>query len=235
MVASRIPGVGYGRREGFRGIGGRRGGAPPFDPAVGAALALRGDDVVLDSGRVATWTDRSGNGRHYTQSTAGQRPTIDTLGGQPALVFVVLAADADPPAANARTGLWQFSTVTLGTHYPYTDGVVYDQFGTSVRKTTGNPTPSLAALRLYEVITTPDEWTNRIDGVQHYTTPTNAVEWRASATSIGGSIDASGSAGVLHLDGKIAEVLVYPSKRDASHLAQLYTYFAGRYSGLVLP
>jgi len=258
---SRRPGVGTARRAGFRGIGG--GGAPPpWTPLTDSpALWLRGDDRVMASSKVATWTDKSGNGRNYTQGTDANRPTVGTLGGQDAIVFsraaatvllgpslsgltaahlfVVVAVDSDPPPpdspGNNNTGAWQFSTTTFATHFPLSDGVVYEQFGTSARKTIGNPTPSLAALRLYEVVSVAGEFTARLDGTQIYTTGTNTVEWRAVETSIGGSIDVSGSAGAVRMNGKIAEFIVYPSKRNATQLANVYAYLEDRYTGMVLP
>lgn len=50
------------------------------------ALWLRGDSFVFDT--TATWTDLSGNGRHYTQ-TGGNRPTVDGTGlnGQQTVAF----------------------------------------------------------------------------------------------------------------------------------------------------
>ncbi len=63
-----------------------------FDPSTPAncAVWLRGDTVTLDgSNNVSSWTDKTGNGNHATQSTAGQRPTgtTATIGGQAALGF----------------------------------------------------------------------------------------------------------------------------------------------------
>lgn len=47
-------------------------GASLFDATSGGSL------VTADSSAVARWEDRSGNGRHFTQSTANNRPLLRT-------------------------------------------------------------------------------------------------------------------------------------------------------------
>lgn len=239
--------------RGNRRVSGGRVAAVPFDPLTQSPFEwLRADDVVLDgSSKVSTWTDKSGNGRNYTHATASKRPAVSTLGGQAALVFVaasgttligpagsgaaahcfiVLAIDADPPASG-NGGLWETGTDASDTHFPFADGVIYDDFGTTVRKTVGNPTPALTSIRLYEVISASGKWTARLDGAQIFTTATNTVGWAASS-AIGGAIsDASGT----RMNGKIAERIWFQTERTAPQLAELYGYFEARYSGLVLP
>lgn len=60
-------------------------GAPAWSPAdLGAGLALwldASDATTVDldlSNNVEEWRDKSGNGRHYTQGTAGSRPGVNT-------------------------------------------------------------------------------------------------------------------------------------------------------------
>jgi hypothetical protein len=74
------------------GVGGR-GGSPSFSPAdiAGLALWLDASDAatlfqdaagttpaVADNDPVGRWADKSGNGRHVTQATAGSRGTLKT-------------------------------------------------------------------------------------------------------------------------------------------------------------
>jgi hypothetical protein len=248
--------ISHHRRQ-MGGRGDRRGGAyrasaaAPFDPLTQSPFEWLRDEWTLNTGKIATWTDKSGNGRNYTHATAGKRPDPGTLDGQPAAVFtaasgttligpagsgaaahvfIVLSIDADPPASG-NGGLWETGTDASDTHWPFSDGVIYDDFGTTVRKTVGNPGPALTSVRLYEVITTASEWTARLDGAQIFTTATNTVGWAASS-AIGGAVsDASGT----RMNGKIAERLWFSTKRTAPQLAELYGYFEARYPSLVLP
>lgn len=94
-------------------------------------------------------------------------------------MFIVFWRDNDPPPITAETGLWRFTGPAQGTieHIPFTDGVIYDACGRTVRKTTVNPTTSLTAPVVYEVISTSLEWTNRLNGAQLFTTATNTVDF----------------------------------------------------------
>lgn len=164
-------------------------------------------------------------------SSAAATAVIGPAGtGAAAHAFIIVQLDADPPASG-NGGLWEFGTDASDTHFPFSDNNIYDDFGTTVRKTVGNPTPSLAAVRLYEVVSAAGEWTARLDGAQIFTTATNTVGWSASS-ALGGAV--SGASGT-RLNGKIAEFINFTTKRTAPQLAELYGYFEARYSGLVLP
>lgn len=45
------------------------------------------DTLILASGKVTEWQDRSGNGRHFTQGNDAQRPLFEDLDGLPAVCF----------------------------------------------------------------------------------------------------------------------------------------------------
>lgn len=94
-------------------------------------------------------------------------------------VFIALKINVDPPTDSASAGLWTMG-VTSTSYFPYTDGVIYDDFGTDTRKTVGNPTPSLAAWHIYEVLSGPGLWTARLDGVDLFTTSSNTVAFPSS-------------------------------------------------------
>lgn len=206
---------------------------------------------------VGRWEDFSGNGRHYTQASAGNRPTfqLNVVRGRPAVrfdgandflsgvdlssltaaeMFIVLKSANDPPGGPAQGGFWTFgsqdgagSGASRSTH-PYSDGNIYDSFGTTSRKSTGNPTPSLAAWHLYNVISVAGEWTSNINGTQHYTTGSNTVGFRTN-TAIG----VSGESGLANLgsffDGDVAEIALYPAKLSAGQRTIINNYVALRY------
>src|ERR1700678_2633491 len=72
-----------------------RQGTAIIDPSSIFSTSLvawyRGDSLVNSSGKVATWTDKSGNGNNLTQSTGGDQPTYNsssaTFNGYPTASF----------------------------------------------------------------------------------------------------------------------------------------------------
>lgn len=152
--------------------------------------------VWLNAQRAGDLKDLSGNGNHPTVNSS---PVLTTGGpnGMPfwdfsgthyitfpnvfaALtvceVFVVVKR-ADN--TNNHDFLWNFSAVlgNGGTRFPFPgDGGIYDDFGTTARKTTGVPTNSpVTDYIVYNVTTKSGGWTSRINGTQHFTTATNTV------------------------------------------------------------
>lgn len=209
--------------------------------ALASALWLDPSDsvngYVLTSGRVSQLNDLSGNGRHYTQGTAGNRPVISTgalnsldavrytkansefvqLTGSPysaltageGLCIVRLATGAEA----AGNGLWHFGSPADSGYYPFSFNV-YDSFGSDIRTNIGNPTPSLEATRGFSVISTATEWSVFIDGAQQFTTGTNTVAW--ATTSYLGRNNVTG---LTHLDGFMGEVVVMPRELTSGERA----------------
>jgi hypothetical protein len=201
-----------------------------FSPAgvAGLKVWLKADAIVglADTDPVSTWSDSSGQGNDGTASLT-VRPLYRTgiVNGKPVVrfdgvndvlnlpnsfsaftagtAFVVVKIVTDPPTAEIRTGLWRFGAGITSHHYPYTDGTIYDAFGSTVRKTTGNPTPALTNWHVYEVVSKTNEWTSRINGTQHFTTATNTVGW-TTTPQLGGQSSVN-----LYCQGDIAEFLLY--------------------------
>lgn len=177
--------------------------AQPDFSAFGPYVLLWPDTFgVADGGAVGTAVDSSGNGADYTEAT--NKPTYhaadlnghgtvehdgvnDLLTG-PSLtaktsghVFTVVKIDADPPVSG-KQGLWTFNNAATGggTHYPHTDGVIYENFGTTARKTVGNPTPALTSWRIYEVRSALNDWEAKLDGASLFSTASNVVAFPAA-------------------------------------------------------
>ncbi len=243
----RRDGVGIARvRPGLRGLGG---GSAPWTPLTPATPAwwLRGDSVVLNGGTVAQWTDKSGNGRHWTQGSAPLQPTYaaSAINGKPGLTFaaaaqqelvgpdliavgltaaetfIVMQLNADPPAAAAKCGLWRTESAASVAVVPFTDGIIYDGFGSTARKTTVNPAASMASPCIYSVISTSAEWTSSLNGTQIFTTGTNTVGWN-TATRIGSSV-------TNWFDGVMCEWIVYGAKLSDGDRASVIAYLKARY------
>jgi hypothetical protein len=120
-------------------------------------------------------------------------------------IFVVGQLDADPPATSSAAGLYYFGSGSPDTLFPDTDGIIYDQFGSTIRRAAGNPTPSLTSPFIYNVSSSPGRWTNRVNGSQLTTFGTNTVGWHSVSIRIGSGLSGAG----LNYDGLISRVLFY--------------------------
>lgn len=141
-------------------------------------------------------------------------------------LFVVLKAAADPASSNLKGSYAAFGTDFNITHYPFTDGTVYDDFGSNVRKNTGNPSTNLATFNLYNVTTKANSWVSRINGTQFYSTTTNTVAWN-SAPQFGGNANTDGDAG---LDGDIVEVILFNRGLNSSERGNIRNYISDKYA-----
>lgn len=217
-----------------------------FSPSDLSSLAVWFDaDAIVglvDGDTVVTWADQSGNGfdavatgapKYYTSQVNGLPAIGDWASSRyftvndwssvmtsAAHAFVVVYLDTE--SVSNEGGVWQFGQNTSATHYPFTDGKIYDGCFSSTRRDTGNPTPSLAAWRLYEVVSTSSEWTSYIDGTQHYTTATNTFS--QTDRRLGRS-----SAYGFRTAGRIAELIICNAKLSSGDRSDLKTYFADKY------
>jgi hypothetical protein len=207
---------------------------------------------LSDGDRVNQIDDLSGTAEHLVSDLGGNtRPTWHTgqINGLPALrflhtekrmlnfanlgaltaaeIFVVGKIDADPPPSDASSGFWYIQTPTdagADTHYPFTDGNIYDAFGSTVRKSTGNPSQDLTAWHLYNVRSAAGDWSSHHNGVEHYSTATNTVGFGTARHNIGQS-----TRNFFNLTGWIAEVFIYSRVLTAAERADVHDYLTGKY------
>lgn len=93
--------------------------------------------------------------------------------------FVIVKLDFDPSlgADSAAPPFGDWGTAGDG-YFPFNvDGVIYSDFGSTVRETTVNPADSLTSWRTYEERSASGAWSNHLDGTQLFTTATNTVAW----------------------------------------------------------
>ena len=210
---------------------------------AGSTLAGNGDAVQQ-------WNDQSGNGNNVTQATSGNRPTFATavVNGLPSVrfsasasqffdagaplsgatagsLFVALKRNSSPPADGTSAGFMQWSTADAAPWYPWTDGHIYESFGTTARKDTGAAS-GLATFRIYAVIAAASDWTNFLDGTQQFHTTSNTVAFKTSGSTVGKSSD-GGATG--YFDGDIVEVILYDSALSSTDRASVTTYLAQKY------
>lgn len=234
-----------------RATGGGGGGTP--DTITGLHTWHKADAITgkSDGDPVAQWDDESGNGWHLTQPTSGLEPIYKTgiINGLPVLrfdgagaryayadsvfgglsegeMFVVIKLVNDPPNVSSKAGAWNFGSSSNRSHYPFTDGVVYESFGSTARKNTGDPTPSLASWRLYNPASSSTEWTSRIDGSVHFTTATNTVGFPSSAIEFGSNY-VGGTREFV--DGDIAELIIYDNVLSSAYRTTVEDYIADKY------
>ncbi|HNC56658.1 MAG TPA: phage tail protein [Leptospiraceae bacterium] len=142
-------------------------------------------------------------------------------------IFIIMKAASDPATSNIKGNYGVFgSDTTQIQHVPFTDGTIYDGFGSTARKNTGNPTNNLASFFLYNVSTKANLFTVRINGSQHYTTNTNTVGW-TTTPRLGGQAGNFSSAG---FDGYIAAIIIYNRVLNSSERAAVRAYCAAKYS-----
>jgi hypothetical protein len=197
----------------------------------------------------AIWPDISGNGRNATQGTAGNQPAIISGGlngrqvrrfngstsrleiGQflsgAATAFYVCKRVTDPAVSVGTTGPvlgdWGTAAGSFGNHFPWTDGVIYDHFGTAARKTCGNPTVSLTSWRLISQLTAASDWRFYIDGSLFFSTDANNVAWRAGP-KIGVSYNYS-----YYYYGDIAEILIFPTALSPADRLAVERYLGAKW------
>ena len=222
-------------------------GAAAFTPAPGAAWWLRGDNVTLNGGTVASWLDISGNGRHWTQVSAPLQPTwvASAIAGKPGLsfsaaagqylagpdmsaltegeCFYALQLNADPPPTTTKSGMDRFGTGASSVIPFSSDDIIYDGFGTSVRKATVVPRSSMAVPTIYSRYSAPNDWANYQDGVLLWSTVTNTVAFSPTPL-IGGN-----PTGPNYFDGVMCEAICYARKLSSADRAKTIAYLKARY------
>jgi hypothetical protein len=215
----------------------------------GLRLWLQGDTIpVSDGARVATWGDDSGRGNGGTQAALESQPkkVDDVLNGHAVVqfdgikdfftlpnfltgltsgeVFVVLKAKLDPPASSDSSGFWDLGSSAGSSHYPFTSGSVYDEFGTSAIKISSDPAFSLAAWHVYNARSAPSAWSNHVDGVQLFSTADNTVGWATSPR-----LGQSNGTATQYFAGDIAEILIYDNILGADSRATIHGYLRRKY------
>lgn len=215
----------------------------PFSPSSLSGLVewLKADAIIglADNDPISTWTASAGN----NGTAAGTvRPTYQTneLNGLPIVrfdgvndllsvgnfsalsageIFIVVKIPTDPPATGKS--LWAFGTPS-DNYYPYSNGIIYDDWGSTVRKTTVDPTPSLASWRVYNVFSAANDWGSNLDGASLHTTATNTVGFLSTCYI--------GQTAGQYLACDIAELVMYNRKLTAPERAQVLGYLQDKYA-----
>jgi len=206
-----------------------------------------GSNVTANDTAIARWEDKSTSAKHFKQSTSNNRPklftssqnskniirfdgtndlmSMDSVFGTQTEVsyFIALKRVLDPPTDQNKTGHPMRFLTGLGSdsHYPWTDGNIYDHTLTNSRKTAGNPTPSLASFHLYNVEAKSSLWTARVNKTQLFTTATNTINFTGTNIGTGG--------GSFYFDGDIGEFIAYSSILSSSDRGKVEDYLYSKW------
>ena len=130
-------------------------------------------------------------------------------------IFIVRKLDADPPETGVG-GTWLFGTSGENTHNPYpATRVIYDDFGSTTRKTTVAPESNLSDWHIYSAYSAANSWGNFLNGTQLFETTTNSVAF-STAAKMGQSLSAG-----IDLNGNIAYMVAFPRKFSTSERGEV--------------
>lgn len=217
------------------------GGTASTLPVSGAALWLDASDsasITHSSGAVSQWNDKSGNGRHVSQSTASAKPTTgtNTLNGLNVITFDggdVLSysgsTGVDPDTMTAFIVFLESTQVTnagiVAGHagatndWTRTDAFVFETHDNSSnliltvdsanRGSWGGT--GAAPADIYALRRGAGGGTFRNGGSNISTAPTGTWSTATGGFVIGGRYLSGAVAGTNRLNGRIAEIIIYPS------------------------
>jgi hypothetical protein len=170
--------------------------------------------IFLNSTTVSQWNDKSGNGRNFSQATAGNQPTYQASGinSKPSVAFTgsndnfMTASSVLPSDSMAGSIFWVQTTEadpgnnannigclipnTWGgggatNHMPWTDGNIYFSGFSTTRPNVGNPSQSLVNPRILGHQSTNGNVAFYIDGSSLFTSESNTFSNPATTKRLG--------------------------------------------------
>ncbi len=205
---------------------------------------LRADSItgVAEGATVGSWPDISGNNNDVSSNnTPAYISSVTNFNGKPAVrfengdrfdlgnltsltsgeVFAVIEADADPPGNGDDAELWDLGSTGNRGLYPNTDGNLFEEFGTTVRKGNISVGP-LNQTRVYNVRSATGEYEITLDGSSIFSTATNTVGFE-NAAILGREENGGG------FDGDIAEFILFNQTLNAAQRSIVINYLAAKY------
>jgi hypothetical protein len=211
--------------------------------------------ATADATAVGGWADQSGNGNHFTQSTAGFRPLLKTniLNGKPVIRFArtddtMISAAVNTIPKVAPVTIFMVTKVTEAAQartYMGMDGAVNNKGWKLVRQGTFtgalqfvkagvgnvNGVVSTVSSAKYEVITAV------FDATFDLTTYINGAKRDyilsasdCNAGDIAYYLASNGVSGSAYMDGDFARILVYAAALTPTQVAQVSNYLARLYN-----
>jgi hypothetical protein len=207
-----------------------------------------------NGGTVRCWKPAYGVLTDFLTRSGGNGPTLDTgttTNGEPSIQFVagstqdldfpdifdaltegemmmVVKYAADPSVAPAY-GFIYMGRADHNTHYPFTDGNVYDGYGATIRKSTGNPSQNLAAWHVYNPYSAASDWALRINNSVHYSTATNTVAFPDGAPFLGAIGRSFSPDGTNYASMHVAAIYQFSAKLSTTDRGNMYSYISSKY------
>lgn len=180
---------------------------------------------------LAVWQDQTASVRHATQTVAGDRPKLEVTGalnGKKVVrfnnsnteffnlpnfltgftygeIFCLIKSVADPLTAGFNQ--WRFGSDGANADYhPWSDGVMYEGWGSTARKTPGNASTPLNEWHLLHIVSKAGLWRMQLNFGEFYSTGTNTVGW-TTAPTLGKGL------GALYYDGYMADVFMFSTEK----------------------
>lgn len=140
-------------------------------------------------------------------------------------MFYVTKTITDPPAGTVDAGapVDGLRSATQAAHHPFTDGKIYENFGSSARKDCGNPTPSLTAWRLFSAHSGSGDFRAYLDATLLFSTATNTVGFGSATRRFGTNTAGNG------WDGEVAEILIFNDALTTGDRQKVEGYLAWKY------
>jgi hypothetical protein len=216
-------------------------------PALGLELWLRADaGVTVDqNGRISLWQDQSGLANDATQSASGNQPLFvsNSLAGLPVVHFDgnqwlslpnlmngALEGEIFMVVRGSGGGYYRmmaFGTSPYGSAYPWIDGKIYEDFGSTVQYTVGNPPQLWSEYHIYNISSKTNDWVARFDGLEEHRETANTVAFRPDPLL--------GRALTENFAGDMAEIIVYDRVLSATERRTTESYLASKYALLASP
>jgi type II secretory pathway pseudopilin PulG len=144
-------------------------------------------------------------------------------------MFIALKKNENLASSTINSGTWgSFGTAAEG-HFPWLDDLIYDSFGTNVRKESISYKQNFVSNTLYNATSIKGEWQNRLNGIQLLSTRTNTVGFR-SAPLLGKTWH-----GDAYFYGNIGEVLLYNTKLSTANRQDVHKYLGDKWNISIIP
>ncbi len=150
------------------------------------------------------------------------------------IILQLLTDPAVTSGANGGPPFGNWGSATTGGVYNFSDGKIYDEFGTNTRKTTNDPTTNLTTWHVFNVRSASANYTWSINGAttgnDFFNTGTNTVGW-GTAPLIGFDVNDNRS-----IFGNLVDVILYSRilNQATERGPVVYTYLNNTY-GFSLP
>jgi hypothetical protein len=222
-------------------------------PTTGLAGWWDADDAskfTYSSGTaVSEWRDKSGGGHHFGQTLVQQQPARNgTMNGRTAVTFngagqhlrtsnfagaftsgeIFVVVDLAVENSSGLMHFWGYDS--QNDHYPFSDGNIYEGWGTTARRNLGNPVDSLLAPHIYNLRSAPGSYVAAVNGAELFSTSTNTVTFLTYAGPLAHELgNGASSFDGTTLNGTVAEVVMYNRVLSTVERQQVESYLRSKW------